>query len=80
MQLFCLTFDLVCCVQVLERVKLKAATYGQDPGASAQSNGAAPVTQEGRKILPERVRELYEGWIMPLTKQVEVQYLLRRLS
>lgn len=66
---------------MLERVKLKAATYGQDPMASLQSNGsAAPAVHEGHKILPERVADLYEEWIMPLTKEVEVQYLLRRLG
>ena len=69
-------------LQVLERVRLKAATYGQDPVVSMQSsNGRAAAEVSGsHKILPERVQELYEEWIMPLTKQVEVQYLLRRLE
>ena len=70
-------------LQVLDRVKLKAATYGQDPGAAApaHSNGSSGGGCAGQhKILPERVQALYESWIMPLTKQVEVQYLLRRLS
>ena len=26
------------------------------------------------------VAQLYEQWVMPLTKEVEVQYLLRRLD
>ena len=69
-------------MQVLERVKLKAATYGQDPmaAAPAPSNGSSVEAAGQHKILPERVQALYESWIMPLTKQVEVEYLLRRLS
>ena len=70
--------------QVLDRVKLKAATYGQDPMAAAPAHSNGTSSAEAgcgqHKILPERVQALYESWIMPLTKQVEVQYLLRRLS
>ncbi len=55
--------------KVLERVRLKAQHYGQDiEGASTQT-----------KIQPEKVVDVYEKWIIPLTKKVEVQYLLQRL-
>jgi chorismate mutase len=57
---------------VLERVQLKAATFGQD-----LSSGGGGGTY---KVRPEVVAQLYEQWIMPLTKEVEVQYLLRRLD
>jgi len=53
---------------VLERVRLKAHTYGQDIGGD--------MTQ--RKIEPERVADVYARWIIPFTKKVEVQYLLQR--
>ncbi|MBT3374611.1 MAG: chorismate mutase [Lentisphaerae bacterium] len=53
---------------VLERVRLKAQTYGQDIGGD--------TTQ--LKIEPKRVADVYARWIIPLTKKVEVQYLLRR--
>lgn len=32
------------------------------------------------QVRPEVVAQLYEQWVMPLTKEVEVQYLLRRLD
>lgn len=53
---------------VLERVHLKAQTYGQDIGGD--------TTQ--LKIEPEHVADVYARWIIPLTKEVEVQYLLQR--
>ena len=32
------------------------------------------------KVEPEKVAELYREWVMPLTKEVQIQYLLRRLD
>jgi chorismate mutase len=32
------------------------------------------------KVEPEAVAELYRRWVMPLTKEVQIQYLLRRLD
>lgn len=32
------------------------------------------------KVSPDVVADIYEKWVMPLTKEVEVQYLLRRLD
>jgi chorismate mutase len=59
--------------QVIERVRLKAATFGVD-----LSSGGDGCTSY--RVQPEVVAQLYEKWIMPLTKEVEVQYLLRRLD
>ena len=54
--------------KVLERVRRKAQTYGQDlAGRPGQT-----------KIDTDRVVEVYEHWIIPLTKAVEVAYLLER--
>ena len=54
--------------RVLARVGLKAQTYGQDVDGD--------TTQF--KIDPERVVEVYSRWIIPLTKDVQVAYLLQR--
>ena len=32
------------------------------------------------KVEPEIVAELYRTWVMPLNKEVQIQYLLRRLE
>jgi chorismate mutase len=32
------------------------------------------------KVQPEMVGNLYRDWVMPLTKKVQVAYLLRRLD
>jgi chorismate mutase len=69
--------------RVVRRVTNKAATYGQDI-----SDGDVPdqVAALGEgvdieyKVAPERVGELYYKWIMPMTKDVQVEYLLRRLD
>ena len=63
-------------LKVVERVQLKAATFGQDLSASGGGGGDGPAY----KVRPEVVAQLYEHWVMPLTKEVEVQYLLRRLD
>ncbi|GAB4815345.1 hypothetical protein N2152v2_002391 [Parachlorella kessleri] len=92
---------------VIDRVRRKAATFGQDlddlagpsnsnppqhssaqhlhsggssSGGSSSSNGGPASHGASFKIKPEAVAELYEQWVMPLTKEVEVQYLLQRLD
>lgn len=70
-------------VQVVERVKRKAETFGQDVSSSGDSSGGSDGAANGGlsyKVRPEVVAQLYEQWVMPLTKEVEVQYLLRRLD
>ena len=63
--------------QVLARVRRKAAMFGREYTADeSQHDGAT----ESLKIDPDRVAEMFETWVMPLTKDVEVAYLLRRLE
>lgn len=59
--------------KVIERVQRKAAIFGQDITDGKQQ----PSTF---KVEPSTVANLYEKWIMPLTKQVQVAYLLQRLD
>jgi chorismate mutase len=54
--------------KVLERLRLKAKTYGTDPSLPA-----------GGKIDVEAVVAMYENIVIPLTKLVEVDYLMQRL-
>ena len=58
--------------KVVERVRLKASTYGQD----VPMDTTVPPTY---KIAPSLLAELYRDIVMPLTKQVQVTYLLARL-
>jgi len=59
--------------KLIKRVGLKAATYGKeiDITASEQEN-------QKLKISPQLVADIYEQWLIPLTKDVEVEYLLAR--
>ena len=61
--------------KVLERLKLKAKTYGTDPSLS---NGAGNGQDE--KINVEAVVKMYAQVVIPLTKVVEVEYLMQRLK
>jgi len=57
--------------KVLERLGLKARTYGTDPSIGAE----APV-----KINVDAVVTMYKDIVIPLTKEVEVEYLMQRLD
>lgn len=58
--------------KVLERLRLKAKTYGTDPST---------VTARGEeKINVEAVVKMYAQVVIPLTKVVEVEYLMQRLK
>ena len=57
--------------QVCKRVALKASTYGADPV------NPSPTTS---KIDPEVISEMYQQLVMPVTKEVQVLYLLQRVS
>ncbi|XP_022990842.1 chorismate mutase 1, chloroplastic-like [Cucurbita maxima] len=61
---------------IKRRVEMKAKTFGQEVPVNIEEKHGAPVY----KIKPSLVAQLYGEWIMPLTKDVEVQYLLRRLD
>lgn len=57
--------------KILKRLIQKAKAYGTDPTADAQT---------ASKVHPEAVVGIYKDWVIPLTKKVEVEYLLRRLE
>jgi chorismate mutase len=60
--------------KLLLRLRKKAATYAQDLNPDGDAlNGNAKIDVDG-------VVELYENYIIPLTKEVEVDYLLHRLD
>lgn len=55
---------------ILKRLKEKAEVYGIDPGKS----------DKDRKLYSDCLVKIYQDFIIPLTKNVEVDYLLRRLE
>ncbi|CCC67665.1 hypothetical protein NCAS_0A11070 [Naumovozyma castellii] len=56
--------------KILERLTKKAEVYGVDP-----------TNKEGeRRITPEYLVKIYKEIVIPITKEVEVEYLLRRLE
>lgn len=55
---------------LLQRVEIKASTYGQDPWEKNPEF----------KIDPIIVKDIYKKWIIPLTKEVEYLYLIQRLD
>lgn len=57
--------------KVLERLRLKAKTYGTDPMAVGE--GIA-------KINVDKVVDMYREIVIPMTKEVEVEYLMQRLA
>ncbi|TFB03221.1 Chorismate mutase [Trichoderma ghanense] len=58
--------------QVLDRLRLKVETYGKDP--SLLEGVEQPV-----KINVDAVVSMYKDFVIPLTKEVEVEYLMQRL-
>ncbi|EED13113.1 chorismate mutase [Talaromyces stipitatus ATCC 10500] len=54
---------------VLKRIETKAQTYGSDPVLAEYSN----------KVDAEAVVKMYQNIIIPITKVVEVEYLMQRL-
>lgn len=59
--------------QILQRLRLKALTYGKDP-TLPDGNG------EHVKINVDAVVAMYKDYVIPLTKEVEVEYLMQRLE
>lgn len=57
--------------KVLERLRLKAKTYGTDPSTPTEDQG---------KINVDAVVAMYKDHVIPLTKVVEVEYLMQRLK
>ncbi|XP_077238112.1 chorismate mutase 2 [Tasmannia lanceolata] len=59
---------------VKRRVEKKAMTFGQEVSLNEKGDKCQ------FKVDPSLVSRLYGDWVMPLTKLVEVEYLLRRLN
>lgn len=57
---------------VLDRLRLKVETYGTDP---FHTDDGKPPT----KINVDAVVAMYKDFVIPLTKEVEVEYLMQRL-
>ncbi|KAI0036457.1 chorismate mutase [Vararia minispora EC-137] len=61
--------------RLLQRLRKKAALYAQDFASDGE-----PLPEGKGKIDVSSVVDLYESYIIPLTKEVEVDYLLQRLD
>lgn len=62
---------------VKKRVEKKAMVFGQQVMLSLSND---TNTKQNYKVDPSVASRLYEEWVMPLTKLVQVEYLLRRLD
>lgn len=72
-----LTFESVEAI-VKKRVEKKSMVFGQEVSLNDDNNDDE---KKGKyKVDPSIVSRLYEDWVMPLTKEVQVEYLLRRLD
>lgn len=58
---------------ILQRLIEKGKSYGTDPTLKYSQKPQS-------KVDPETIAQLYKDWMIPLTKKVEVDYLLRRLQ
>lgn len=58
---------------VKKRVEKKAETFGQEVKCISGD-------EKNYKVDPLLVSRIYGEWLIPLTKLVEVEYLLRRLD
>lgn len=61
---------------VVERVRLKASRYGTD---GSESSGNADQSN-AYKVEPQVISQLYRDFLIPLNKNVQVEYLLQRLE
>ncbi|XP_047311536.1 chorismate mutase 1, chloroplastic [Impatiens glandulifera] len=64
---------------VKRRVEIKSKTHGQEVVIN-QGDELVSGSDPNYRIKPNLVGDLYGDWIMPLTKEVQVEYLLRRLD
>lgn len=65
--------------KLLIRLQKKAETYAQDFASDGTTQLANGSVNGASKIDVAGVVELYESFIIPITKEVEVDYLLQRL-
>jgi chorismate mutase len=67
--------------KVKRRGEKKARTYGQNVTLEDSADKQENIANDGEcKVDPKVLSKLYDQWVMPLTKDVEVEYLLRRLG
>jgi chorismate mutase len=62
---------------VKKRVQKKAETFGQEVKFNS---GYGDESKKKYKVDPLLASRIYGEWLIPLTKLVEVEYLLRRLD
>ncbi|EGG10025.1 uncharacterized protein MELLADRAFT_74217 [Melampsora larici-populina 98AG31] len=61
---------------LIRRLEVKARMYGQEVDPAGK-----PIDyREANKVNVEVVVKMYREWVIPLTRHVEVEYLLRRLD
>ncbi|TKY58048.1 Chorismate mutase 2 [Spatholobus suberectus] len=60
---------------VRKRVEKKATVFGQEVSLNRDDGD-----NEKQKFDPSVASRLYQNWVIPLTKEVQVEYLLRRLD
>ncbi|KAH1119604.1 hypothetical protein GLYMA_17G222700v4 [Glycine max] len=60
---------------VRKRVEKKAAVFGQEVSLDNEDDD-----EENHKFDPSVASSLYKNWVIPFTKEVQVEYLLRRLD
>uniref|UniRef100_A0ACD5ZY66 Uncharacterized protein n=1 Tax=Avena sativa TaxID=4498 RepID=A0ACD5ZY66_AVESA len=66
---------------VKRRVEKKAMVFGQDVTLDGPTEtGDKNTSQSSFKVAPSVVYKLYDQWVIPLTKKVEIEYLLHRLD
>ncbi|CAK7565645.1 MAG: chorismate mutase aro7 [Sporothrix epigloea] len=61
---------------VLQRMRRKVETFGQEVSA----DGVTAAKEATNKLNVDAVVELYEKFVIPVTKDVEVEYLMQRLQ
>ncbi|CAN6271677.1 unnamed protein product [Urochloa humidicola] len=67
--------------KVKKRVEKKARTFGQNVTLEDNAGKQESTASDSEcKVDPTVLSKLYDQWVMPLTKDVEVEYLLRRLD
>ncbi|KAI5296651.1 chorismate mutase aro7 [Ascosphaera acerosa] len=65
--------------KVLQRLRRKAQTYGQDLDGEG-AGGSLGASSSGFKIDVDAVVNMYKNIVIPLTKELEVDYLMSRLK
>lgn len=60
---------------VTKRVEKKATVFGQEVSLDSENDGIVKT-----KLTPTLASALYKNGVIPLTKDVQVEYLKRRLN